>query len=78
LPESAFEQIRLYAQADMAVSLRLLRALMELGRKILSGCAGRLGEEELKQMRVRLAALEGVATGEVSFATGISVDKTNH
>jgi len=27
---SAFEQIRLYSQADLAVSLRLLRALIDI------------------------------------------------
>ena len=72
--DSAFEQIRLYSQTDMAVSLRLLRALgdiaistpdplyrrtlAERGRRIVAGCAQKLGEEELREMRVRLAALE--------------------
>jgi uncharacterized membrane protein len=70
----AFEQIRLYSQTDMAVSLRLLRALgdiaistpdplyrrtlAERGRRIVGGCAEKLGEQELREMRVRLAALE--------------------
>ena len=73
--DSAFEQIRLYSQGDIAVSLRMLRALgdiaitapdpayrrtlAERGRRIVAGCAQKLGEEELRQMRVRLAALEG-------------------
>ena len=72
--DSAFEQIRLYSQTDMAVSLRLLRALgdiavstpdphyraalAERGRRIVAGCAEKLGEQELKEMRIRLAALE--------------------
>jgi uncharacterized membrane protein len=72
--DSAFEQIRLYSQGDIAVSLRMLRALgdiaitapdpayrrtlAERGRRIVAGCAQKLGEEELRQMRVRLAALE--------------------
>jgi len=72
--DAAFEQIRLYSQTDMAVSLRLLRALgdiavstpdllyrrtlAERGRRIVAGCAQKLGEQELKEMRVRLAALE--------------------
>jgi len=75
--DSAFEQIRLYSQGDIAVSLRMLRALgdiaitapdpsyrrtlAERGRRIVAGCAQKLGEEELRQMRVRLAALEGFA-----------------
>jgi uncharacterized membrane protein len=77
LLDSAFEQIRLYSAADVAVSLRLLRALgdivmtsadtayrrtlAERGRRIVAGCAGKLGEQELEPLRVRLAALEGLA-----------------
>jgi uncharacterized membrane protein len=72
--DSAFEQIRLYSKADIAVSLRLLRALgdistttpdqeirrtlAERGRRIVSGCAENLGEVELREMRSRLVALE--------------------
>jgi uncharacterized membrane protein len=72
--DSAFEQIRLYSKADMAVSLRLLRALgdisatttdqeirrtlTERGRRIVAGCAETLGEVELRYMRTRLAVLE--------------------
>src|SRR5208337_3436068 len=72
--DSAFEQIRLYAKADMAVSLRLLRALgdistttpdqeirrtlAERGRRIVAGCAENLGEVELRPMRTRLVVLE--------------------
>jgi len=71
---SAFEQIRLYAKADVAVSLRLLRALGDIaittsnpslhaslyamGKRILDGCSEKLGAEELMPMRSRLAALE--------------------
>ena len=71
---SAFEQIRLYAKADVAVSLRLLRALGDiatatptpslhgalhaLGKRIVDGCSEKLGEEELIPLRTRLAALE--------------------
>ncbi len=74
LLDSAFEQIRLYSKADIAVSLRLLRALgdvsatttdqeirrtlTERGRRIVAGCAENLGEEELRNMRTRLAVLE--------------------
>jgi uncharacterized membrane protein len=74
LLDSAFEQIRMYAKADVAVSLRLLRALgdiatgappshrhllVEFGRRIVSGCAERLTEVEMRRLRARLTALEG-------------------
>jgi uncharacterized membrane protein len=76
LLDSAFEQIRLYSRSDVAVSLRLLRALADIavttpeplfhrilrerGRRIVAGCAGVLGEEELVPLRARLAALENL------------------
>jgi uncharacterized membrane protein len=75
--ETAFEQIRLYAQADVAVSLRLLRAfsdiastlpdresrklIVEQSIKLVAGCSEKLVEEVLKEMRSRLAALEKMA-----------------
>jgi uncharacterized membrane protein len=74
LLESAFEQIRMYSKADVAVSLRLLRALndiaidapekhrhalVEFGRRVVSGCAERLAEDEMRRLRVRLTDLEG-------------------
>jgi uncharacterized membrane protein len=75
---TAFDQIRLYAQADVAVSLRMLRALTDiaitvpeeelreplypLGARIVAGCAERLGEGEVTELRARLAAL-GRVTG---------------
>jgi uncharacterized membrane protein len=74
LLEAAFEQIRMYSKADVAVSLRLLRALrdiaastpdpefrrilVERGVRIVAGCAEKLGEQELRELRVRQAALE--------------------
>jgi len=77
LVDAAFDQIRLYARADVAVSLRMLRALSDLattipdqavrltlverGRQIVAGCAGPLAEEELDKLRVRLSALERLA-----------------
>jgi len=77
LLESAFEQIRLYATGDVAVSLRLLRALAdvasttsnpehlkalaELGRRVVAGCAANLTEMEMGSLRVREAALESMA-----------------
>ena len=70
LLEAAFEQIRLYSKSDVAVSLRLLRALgdiaattpdpeyrrtlIERGRRVVAGCAEKLGEEELQSLRARL------------------------
>jgi uncharacterized membrane protein len=74
LLEAAFEQIRMYSKTDVAVSLRLLRALgdiaastpdpefrqilVERGMRIVAGCSEKLGEEELSELRVRQAALE--------------------
>jgi uncharacterized membrane protein len=74
LLKSAFEQIRLYSKADVAVSLRLLRALRDIawttaepefrralydeGNRIVEGCAEKLEEHEMKPMRTRLAELE--------------------
>jgi uncharacterized membrane protein len=74
LLESATEQIRMYAKGDVAVSLRLLRALADIasvtanpqirellgdvGRRIVAGCAERLNEEELASLRARLADLD--------------------
>jgi uncharacterized membrane protein len=72
LLEAAFEQIRLYAKSDVAVSLRLLRALgdiaattpdpeyrrtlAERGRRVVAGCAEKLGDEEMQALRARLDA----------------------
>ena len=74
LLESAFEQIRMYSKTDIAVSLRLLRALGDIaaanrdasvcrmvgewGKRIVKGCAEGLREEELQPIRARLTALE--------------------
>jgi uncharacterized membrane protein len=74
LLHSAFEQIRMYAKADLAVSLRLLRALNdiaaagagadrlrkvhELGVRIVQGCSEKLSEEEMAPMLARLESLE--------------------
>jgi uncharacterized membrane protein len=74
LLDSAFEQIRMYSKVDVAVSLRMLRALgdiamstpdaafrrtlYERGRRIVEGCAERLGQEEVRPLRVRLTAME--------------------
>jgi uncharacterized membrane protein len=74
LLNSAFEQIRLYSKADIAVSLRILRALgdiagtvgdptyrlklLEQGVRIVNGCSEELTEEEVRPICVRLATLE--------------------
>jgi uncharacterized membrane protein len=74
LLDTAFEQIRHYAVADIAVSLRLMRAfndiagvaqhldlrttLLERARRLVTGCAGHLTQDELVKLQQRLAALE--------------------
>ena len=74
LLDAAFEQIRMYSKTDVAVSLRLLRALgditastsdpeyrrllAERGSRIVAGCAERLGKDEMKELRERLTLLE--------------------
>ena len=74
LVDAAFEQIRMYSKTDVAVSLRLLRALgdiaastpdldfrrvlFERGARIVAGCAEKLGAEELRELHARQAALE--------------------
>jgi uncharacterized membrane protein len=74
LLDAAFEQIRMYSKTDMAVSLRLFRALgdiaastpdpefrrilVEQGMRTVAGCAEKLGEEELRHLRARQTALE--------------------
>jgi uncharacterized membrane protein len=79
---SAFEQIRLYSKSDIAVSLRMLRALgdiawtssepafrralYEQGKRIVEGCAEKLGDEELRPMRARLSALERLVSAPVT------------
>jgi len=83
LLDSAFEQVRMYSKSDVAVSLRLLRALSDIasttpdpgyrgtlaerGRRIVAGCAEKLGEEEMKEIRVRSAALEKLTEGAGGF-----------
>jgi uncharacterized membrane protein len=74
LLDLAFEQIRHYAVADAAVSLRLMRALGDLastisepmlrrrlidrGRRILAGCSGRLQEDDFQRLQGRLSILK--------------------
>jgi uncharacterized membrane protein len=74
LMDTAFDQIRHYAATDVAVSLRLLRALADIARnthvpeeqdsllrrarRIVHGCAGRLPEEDMARLRERLLGVE--------------------
>ena len=79
LLESAFEQIRSYARTDVAVSLRLLRAftdiagtlpagpsralLVDQGHRLVAGFIEKPGEDELAELRRRVATLETLAAG---------------
>jgi uncharacterized membrane protein len=72
--DTAFEQIRYYAASDVAVSLRLLRAIGDIAgtlqhddirakllaraRRVVDGCTERLGEAEAARLQQRFATLE--------------------
>jgi uncharacterized membrane protein len=72
--DSAFEQIRMYSRSDVAVSLRLMRAITDIavtatdpslrqlligrGRRIVEGCSTVLTEEEMKPLWKRSLQLE--------------------
>ena len=74
LMDTAFEQIRHYAAADTAVTLRLLRAMDDIARgvhepevresllmrarRVVEGGAGRLPEQDAKRLRERLLMIE--------------------
>ena len=74
LLDTAFEQIRHYAAADIAVSLRLVRAfhdiaiatehadlrttLVERAQRVAAGCAGHLPKDELVKLQQRVAMIE--------------------
>jgi uncharacterized membrane protein len=74
LLDTAFEQIRHYAAADVAVSLRLLRAfndiasaarseqirrvLLDRAHRVVTGCAAHLPEDAIGKLQQRLAPLE--------------------
>ena len=78
LLDLAFEQIRHYAVADAAVSLRLMRALgdvssasidpaarrllLERGKRVMDGCASRLEDFDIARLRERFARLEAGAS----------------
>ena len=77
LLDTAFEQIRHYAQTDLAVSLRLLRTLqdmtwaaedpvihaklLERGNRVLMGCRPHLDEPALARLSERLDVLAGMS-----------------
>jgi uncharacterized membrane protein len=74
LLDTAFEQIRHYTAADIAVSLRLLRAfrdiatatedadlrnkLVERAKHVMAGCSGHLPKNDLIKLRQRVEELE--------------------
>jgi uncharacterized membrane protein len=78
LLDTAFEQIRHYAQTDSAVSLRLLRALGDIAEsvtdadiramlirraaRVVASCAARLPEDDLGLLQRRLAAMRAKLT----------------
>ncbi|HUB45810.1 MAG TPA: DUF2254 domain-containing protein [Acetobacteraceae bacterium] len=77
--DTAFEQIRHYAATDLAVSLRLLRAIMDIGQtvqrsdikaalldraqRVVEGWDASLGEVSTARLRQRLAAVEATLRG---------------
>jgi uncharacterized membrane protein len=76
LLDTAFEQIRHYAAADVAVSLRLMRAfrdiasatehvdlrikLVERAQRVAAGCAKHLPKDEAVKLQQRLASLKSM------------------
>ena len=87
LVDAAFDQIRLYARTDLAVSLRILRGLGDLAatipdsavqqklaqraQRIVAGCADEFDHDELEELRARLATLER----QVGMHGGASVQR---
>lgn len=76
LVDTAFEQIRMYAKSDLVVTLRILRALGDIAQvcpdpdiraflseraaRVLQGASEKLTEDELREVRQRLTALQDV------------------
>jgi uncharacterized membrane protein len=93
LLDAAFEQIRMYSKTDVAVSLRLLRALgdiaastpnpefrrilVERGMRTVAGCAEKLGQDELRELRVRQAALETFTVISQSSSRQLTPDNSS-
>ncbi len=89
LSETAFEQIRLYSKSDVAVSMRIQRALNDIsmtisdwddrkllaafGRRIVTGCAEHLNQEEMREILIRQSALEELASEFYSTLNSNSV-----
>jgi uncharacterized membrane protein len=89
LLDSAFGQIRMYSESDVAVSLRLLRALGDIaitsrdqdyrkllldhGRRVVDGCSKHINAEDLRNLNVRLAELEKLATADLGLPPGALV-----
>jgi uncharacterized membrane protein len=79
LLDTAFEQIRHYAESDLPVSLRLLRTLQDItvttsdvvirkclllrANRVVDACANRLDEVELAKLRDRLSELQVAVEG---------------
>jgi uncharacterized membrane protein len=77
LLDLAFEQLRHYAAADAAVSLRLIRALSDIastvddpnirqilrdrGARVIAGCRERLHDEDVKRLQERLCLMDADA-----------------
>jgi uncharacterized membrane protein len=77
--DTMFEQIRHYAVTDLAVSLRLLRAIGDVGgtvqrsdvrtallaraRRVIEGCGELLGESDVARLRQRLGGVEAKLGG---------------
>ena len=80
LLDTAFEQIRHYAVADAAVSLRLMRAFFDIASttedselrtklidragRVVAGCAEHLPKEELAKLEQRLSTFDGSITAQ--------------
>ena len=87
--DSAFEQIRMYSTRDLAVSLRLLRALTDIAtassdavyrrllaaraRRVVEGCSTQMDSENLKLLQVRLAELEKLVGSRKAIQTPASI-----
>lgn len=79
LLQTAFDQLRHYAEADLAVNLRLLRAMIDIGsttrrpdvrealkrraRLLVDQAAPQVGEPDAERLRQRLAVLEARLAG---------------
>jgi uncharacterized membrane protein len=90
LAETAFEQIRLYSKSDVAVSMRMQRALHDismtindwdgrrflvaLGRRVVDGCLEQLSSTEISEILIRQKALEELA-GEFNSTVSLTAPR---